>query len=447
MAGLINGIGSRQAAGIRVPIMADAEAPDLSTTDLYQTIKFRVFDLVLEHIEQRGITIGPQTTQLVADEIALSLSTVTAKEGVAFNTAEREVIVQDVQNEITGFGPLQPLLADETIDDVIVNGPHRVYIERAGKLSRVPVRFRDDNHLMNIVQRIVSPTGRRVDEASPFVDARLPDGSRVNIIVPPVAIDGAMLSIRKFRPQSMKPNDYVSMGSLTRDMLDFLATAVRSRLNILICGGTGSGKTTMLNMLSGFIGQAERLITIEDAAELQLRQSHVVRLETRPPNADGTREVGARDLLRNALRMRPDRIILGEVRGGEAVEMMQAMNTGHDGSMATLHANSSRDAFGRLELLLGFGGLSGDSAVVRRYIANSINVLVQVQRMGNGKRRITSVAELTGIEGESYSLNQLFKFEEKPPLSGEGEFVTGSRRPFFSDRLVTRIDTRSVGGA
>ena len=277
---------------------------------------------------------------------------------------------------------------------------------------------------MNIIQRIVSPIGRRVDEATPYVDARLPDGSRVNVVIPPIALDGPMVSIRKFREQAMGGQDYVRLGSMSQEMLGFLAAAVRSRLNILICGGTGSGKTTLLNMLSSYIGEKERLITIEDAAELQLRQSHVVRLETRPPNLDGSREVTARDLVRNALRMRPDRIILGEVRGAEAVEMLQAMSTGHDGSMATMHANTSRDAFGRLEMLLGFGGLTGDPKTLRRYIANSIQIVVQVSRMANGKRRITSVSELTGMEGESYSLNQLFSFEEQPPLSGLGEFAT-----------------------
>jgi pilus assembly protein CpaF len=415
---------------------------DLSTTDLYQTIKFLAFDLVLEQLEVKGIAADTVTEAALREEISAALSLVSAKEGVAFNAAERQVLIQDVHNEIAGLGPIEPLLRDPTVDDIIVNGPFCVYIERAGQLSRVAIRFRDNNHLMNIVQRIVSPIGRRIDEASPFVDARLADGSRVNIIIPPVALDGAMLSIRKFRAQAMKGADYVAAGSLTHEMLNFLATAVRSRLNILICGGTGSGKTTLLNMLSSYIGDKERLITIEDAAELQLRQDHVVRLETRPGNLDGTREVGARDLLRNALRMRPDRIILGEVRGAEAVDMLQAMNTGHDGSMATLHANSSRDAFARLELLLGFGGLSTEPATLRRYIASSLQLLVQVRRMANGKRRVTSIAELIGIEGESYTLNQLFTFDERPPMSGLGEFQAVSRRPHFADRLVATVDSR-----
>ncbi len=415
---------------------------DMSTSDLYQTIKFRAFDLVLEQLEAKGIAAETSNDAALREEIGSALSLVTAREGVAFNAAERLVLIQDVHNEIVGLGPLEPLLRDGSVDDIIVNGPFSIYVEKAGQLGRVAIRFRDNNHLMNIVQRIVSPIGRRIDEASPFVDARLADGSRVNIIIPPVALDGAMLSIRKFRAQAMTGEDYVAAGSVTQEMLTFLATAVRSRLNILICGGTGSGKTTLLNMLSSYIGEKERLITIEDAAELQLRQDHVVRLETRPANLDGTREVGARDLLRNALRMRPDRIILGEVRGPEAVDMLQAMNTGHDGSMATLHANNSRDAFARLELLLGFGGLSTDPSTLRRYISSSIQLLVQVHRMANGKRRVTAITELIGLEGETYTLNPLFAFEERPPMSGLGEHVIQSRRPFFANRLVQNMDIR-----
>ena len=443
MSGLINNIGAMP------PLPPGAPAgSELSTTDLYQTIKFRVFDLTLEQLEAKGLTAGSTREDQLRDEILRCLSSVTAREGLALNAGERGGLIQDVQNEIIGFGPLEPLLRDASVDDIIINGPFKVYVERSGQMQRVNVRFRDNNHLMNIIQRIVSPIGRRVDEASPFVDARLPDGSRVNIIIPPVALDGPMLSIRKFKPQALKANDYVAMGSMSREMLSFLATAVRSRLNILICGGTGTGKTTLLNMLSTFIGETERLITIEDAAELQLRQSHVVRLETRPGNVDGSREVGARELLRNALRMRPDRIILGEVRGAEAVDMLQAMNTGHDGSMATLHANSSRDALGRLEMLLGFGGLNSDPSTLRRYIASSIQLMLQVQRMGNGKRRITAISELTGMEGDSYTLNPLFIFEEQPPLSGEGTFAVGARRPFFAHRLVRGQEPRlmAAGG-
>lgn len=438
MAGLINGV------GVRATGEADLAAAELRTTDGYQRTKFAIFNLVLEQLEALGITAETAAASMIREGIEQAITRFAAKEGLALNAAERALLAAEVQNEVVGLGPLEPLLKDPMIDDVIVNGPYRIYVERSGQLSAVPARFRDTAHLMNIIQRIVSPIGRRVDEATPYVDARLPDGSRVNVVIPPIALDGPMVSIRKFRHQAMGPQDYVRLGSMSQEMLGFLSAAVRSRLNILICGGTGSGKTTLLNMLSGYIEEKERLITIEDAAELQLRQSHVVRLETRPPNLDGSREVTARDLVRNALRMRPDRIILGEVRGAEAVEMLQAMSTGHDGSMATMHANSSRDAFGRLEMLLGFGGINGDPKTLRRYIANSIQIVVQVNRMANGKRRITSVSELTGLEGENYSLNQLFAFEEQPPLSGLGEFKTLSARPYFGHRLIGMPDLRGA---
>jgi pilus assembly protein CpaF len=438
MAGLINGVGVR---GGTDPELAAAE---LRTTDGYQRTKFAIFNLVLEQLEALGITSEAASRPMIRDGIEQAITRFAAKEGLALNAAERALLAAEVQNEVIGLGPLEPLLKDPTIDDVIVNGPFRIYVERAGQMSPVPARFRDTAHLMNIIQRIVSPIGRRVDEATPYVDARLPDGSRVNIVIPPIALDGPMVSIRKFRIQGLTAQDYVRLGSMSPEMMSFLAAAVRSRLNILICGGTGSGKTTLLNMLSANIDERERLITIEDAAELQLRQSHVVRLETRPPNLDGSREVTARDLVRNALRMRPDRIILGEVRGAEAVEMLQAMSTGHDGSMATMHANSSRDAFGRLEMLLGFGGLTGDPKTIRRYIANSIHIMVQVNRMASGKRRVTTVSELTGLEGEQYSLNQLFSFEEQPPMSGLGEFRTLSARPHFAHRLVGMSELRTA---
>lgn len=444
MAGLINGV------GVRAGGEAELAAAELRTTDGYQRTKFAIFNLVLEQLEALGITAETASHAMIRDGIEQAITRFAAKEGLALNAGERGLLASEVQNEVIGLGPLEPLLKDPTIDDVIVNGPYRVYVERGGQMAAVPVRFRDTAHLMNIIQRIVSPIGRRVDEATPYVDARLPDGSRVNVVIPPIALDGPMVSIRKFRVQAMGAQDYVRLGSMSAEMMGFLAAAVRSRLNILICGGTGSGKTTLLNMLSGYIDERERLITIEDAAELQLRQSHVVRLETRPPNLDGSREVTARDLVRNALRMRPDRIILGEVRGAEAVEMLQAMSTGHDGSMATMHANSSRDAFGRLEMLLGFGGLGGDPKTVRRYIANSVHIVVQVNRLANGKRRVTGVSELTGMEGDNFTLNPLFSFEEQPPLSGQGDFRTLSARPFYAHRLVGAPDLRIAaarGGA
>jgi pilus assembly protein CpaF len=422
-------------------ISSATHGTEFIATDLYQELKFRLFNRVLEHLEIRGLAAEKLEEQALREEIRRALPTVAASEGMALNASEQATLVQDVQFEIIGLGPLEPALRDPTVDDIIVNGPFHIFIERRGKLESAPGRFRDAEHMMNIIQRIISPIGRRVDESSPYVDARLEDGSRVNIIIPPVALDGPMISIRKAKHQAMRAADFVHNGSMSREMVNFLASAIRSRLNILVCGGTGSGKTTLMNMLSGFIPDGERLVTIEDAAELKLRPGHVVRLETRPATPEGGREVTARDLVRNALRMRPDRIILGEVRGGEAVEMLQAMSTGHDGSMSTIHANSAREALGRLELLLGFGGLTSDLKTLRRYIASSVQLIVHVQRLMNGKRRVTAICELTGMEGDAFTLNPLFNFEERPALSGEGEFVAGAIRPFFAPRLMAVSDT------
>ncbi|PJG45848.1 pilus assembly protein CpaF [Sphingobium sp. LB126] len=404
-------------------------------SDSYQIAKAQTCAQLIEQLEARGETAETLGPRALRGEIEQVIAARSRRGQLALNSAERLLLIEDVEDEVAGMGPLAPLLRDAGVDDIIVNGPGHIYAERGGLLEKVETRFRDDAHLMNIIQRIVGPIGRRVDEASPYVDARLADGSRVNIVIPPVALDGPTLSIRKFRLQSMTIEDCVAGHVMSADMAAYLSAAVRSRLNILICGGTGAGKTTLLNMLSTFIGDRERLITIEDAAELQLRQSHVVRLETRPPTVDGSREVSSRELVRNALRMRPDRIILGEVRGVEAVEMLQAMSTGHDGSMATLHGNSPRDAFARLEMLLGFAGVQSDVRAIRRFIANSVHVVVQLQRLSNGSRRVMSVSEVTGLEGDAYSLNELFVFEEQPALSGLGEFRTLSLRPFFAGRL------------
>ncbi|WP_022681861.1 CpaF family protein [Sphingobium bisphenolivorans] len=404
-------------------------------SDSYQIAKAQTCTQVIEQLETLGSSAEELGPGAVREEIERVIASRSRRGQLALNSAERLLLIADVEDEVAGMGPLAPLLRDPAIDDIIVNGAHSIYAERGGLLEKVETRFRDDAHLMNIIQRIVGPIGRRVDEASPYVDARLPDGSRVNIVIPPVALDGPMLSIRKFRMQTMTIEDCVARDMMSADMAAYLGAAVRSRLNLLVCGGTGAGKTTLLNMLSTFISDRERLITIEDAAELQLRQSHVVRLETRPPNVDGSREVTSRELVRNALRMRPDRIILGEVRGVEAVEMLQAMSTGHDGSMATLHGNSPRDAFARLEMLLGFAGMQSDVRAIRRFIANSVHVVVQLQRLSNGSRRVMSVSEVTGIEGEAYSLNELFAFREQPAMSGLGEFRTLSRCPHFAPKL------------
>jgi len=417
---------------VRITPVAQPAAQRMS--DIYQLAKAQTCAQLIEQLEARGDTAETLGSRALREEIEQVIASRSRRGQMALNSAERLLLIEDVEDEVAGMGPLAPLLRD-AVDDIIVNGPGHIYAERGGLLEKVETRFRDDAHLMNVIQRIVGPIGRRVDEASPYVDARLADGSRVNIVIPPVALDGPTLSIRKFRLQSMTIEDCVANQVMSADMAEYLSAAVRSRLNILICGGTGAGKTTLLNMLSSFIGDRERLITIEDAAELQLRQSHVVRLETRPPTVDGSREVSSRELVRNALRMRPDRIILGEVRGVEAVEMLQAMSTGHDGSMATLHGNSPRDAFARLEMLLGFAGVQSDVRAIRRFIANSVHVVVQLQRLSNGSRRVMSVSEVTGLEGDAYSLNELFAFQEQPALSGLGEFRTLSLRPHFLPRL------------
>ncbi|MBO9580460.1 MAG: CpaF family protein [Sphingobium sp.] len=404
-------------------------------TDSYQAMKAQICQQVIERLETLGSNPEALGQRALREEIEQAITVRSRRGQLALNSAERLVLIEDVEDEVVGFGPIAPLLRDPTLDDVVVNGPGQIYVERNGVLEKVETRFRDEAHLMNVIQRIVGPVGRRVDEATPYVDARLPDGSRVNIIIPPVALDGPLLSIRKFRMQTLSIENFVEAQVMSAEMAAYLSAAVRARLNILICGGTGAGKSTLLNMLSSFIGDRERLITIEDAAELQLRQQHVVRLEARPPNADGEREVGARELMRNALRMRPDRIILGEVRGVEAVEMLQAMSTGHDGSMATLHGNSPRDAFARLEMLLGFAGLQNDVRAIRRFVANSVHLVVHIQRLTDGKRRIVSITEVTGIEGDAYSLNEVFAFKEQPPMSGLGEFCTLTHRPHFARKM------------
>lgn len=417
----------------RSNIVAEPAAHRMS--DSYQLMKGQTCEQVIDQLEARSMTAESLMPEELRGIIEAVINSLSRRGQLALNSAEQILLIEDVEDEVAGMGPLAPLLRDPSIDDIIVNGTHNVYVERAGILERVTTRFRDEAHLMNIIQRIVGPIGRRIDEANPFVDARLPDRSRINIVIPPVALDGPTISIRKARAQAFGMDDFVAKQVLTEEMASYLEAAVRSKLNILVSGGTGAGKTTFLNILSGFVGGKERLVTIEDAAELQLQQEHVVRLETRPANQQGSREIHARDLVRNALRMRPDRIILGEVRGSEAVEMLQAMSTGHDGSMSTIHGNSSRDALSRLELLLGFAGLQQEIRAIRRFIASSINVMVHVQRLGDGSRKVVSIAEVTGVEGEHYSLNQLFTFEEETPLSGIGHFERQSSRPFFAPRM------------
>jgi pilus assembly protein CpaF len=352
---------------------------------------------------------------------------------------ERETLAGDVLNELFGLGPLEALLADPTVSDILVNRCDRVYVEREGKLQETDVVFKDDRHLLQIIERIVSMVGRRIDESSPMVDARLQDGSRVNAIIPPLALDGPVLSIRRFRTDRLGAQDLVARESLTQPMLDFLQAAVACRLNVLVSGGTGAGKTTLLNILSSFIGHGERVVTIEDAAELMLRQRHVVRLETRPANIEGKGAVRQRELMVNALRMRPDRIIVGEVRSEEALDMLQAMNTGHDGSLTTVHANSARDALYRLDTMVAMANLSIPERAVRQQIASAINLVVQVSRLPDGSRRVTGITELTGMEGDVITMQDIFLFERQglgPEGRVKGRFRATGIRPRCSDKLA-----------
>ncbi len=347
-------------------------------------------------------------------------------------------LYHEIRNEVLGFGPIQPLLDDPEVSEIMVNGPKQIWVECKGKLTRAPVAFADDAHVMRIIQRIVSPLGRRVDEDHPMVDARLPDGSRVNAVVPPVAIDGPVLTIRKFSKDKLTVDQLIAFGSLTAEIAEFLRACVISRLNILISGGTGSGKTTLLNVLSGFIPADERIVTIEDAAELQLRQEHVVRLESRPPNIEGRGQVTIRDLVHNALRMRPDRIVVGEVRGGEALDMLQAMNTGHDGSLTTLHANSPRDAIARLETLVLISGVDLPARAIRQQIAAAIDLIIQVSRLRDGSRKVVAVTEVAGMEGNIVTLTDIFRFEQTG-MTTDGKVIGEMRptgiRPLFMPRL------------
>ncbi|OLC90006.1 MAG: pilus assembly protein CpaF [Acidobacteria bacterium] len=375
----------------------------------------------------------------VRREVGQILEGLVVGESTPMNLQERERLAQEVLDEVFGLGPLEPLLADPTVSDILVNTHRSVYVERKGILEQTSVQFRDDAHLIGIIDRIVSAIGRRVDESSPMVDARLADGSRVNAIIPPLAVDGPCLSIRRFGRDRLTADDLLRNNSLTAPMLDLLKGCVKARLNILISGGTGAGKTTFLNVLSSYISNRERIVTIEDAAELQLHQEHVVRLETRPPNIEGKGAIHQRQLVINSLRMRPDRIIVGEVRSEEALDMLQAMNTGHDGSLTTVHANTPRDALGRLETMVAMANLNLPESAIRRQICSAIDLVVQVSRMSDGTRKLVSVAEITGMEGEIVTMQDIFIFRKRGIReSGEvlGEFVATGIRPKFSERLL-----------
>ena len=399
-----------------------------------------------EIVELRGICLTRMDATAVASlaperlliEVERLISDLATERRVQLNSREQRGLATELVDDMLGLGPLEPLLLDDSINDIMVNGPDHTFVERGGKLVQVPVRFRDWTHLTNICQRIAASIGRRVDEASPMCDARLKDGSRVNIILPPLAIDGPSLSIRKFAKKPIDFEKLISYGSLTPAIARILEIAARCRLNIIVSGGTGSGKTTMMNAMSRFIDPAERIVTVEDAAELQLQQPHVVRLETRPASLEGKGEVNARDLVRNALRMRPDRIIIGEVRGAEAFDMLQAMNTGHDGSMSTIHANNTRDALSRIENMVQMSSMGLTPRAIRIQVVAAVNLIVQVERQRDGGRRVTQVTEIAGIEGETQLLNDIFKFEVTGETSAgrlTGRYEVSRIRSSFIERL------------
>jgi pilus assembly protein CpaF len=371
-------------------------------------------------------------------EIRTLVSELLAEEGMPLSLSERDVLFSELVDEVFGLGPLEPLLRDPTISDILVNTYKNVFVERGGLLERVNAQFQDDRHLLRVIDRIVSGVGRRIDDSSPMVDARLLDGSRVNAIIPPLAVDGPLLSIRRFPAERLKAEDLVTLRALTQPMLDFLSHCVRARLNGLISGGTGSGKTTFLNVLSSFIGDRERIVTIEDAAELQLHQEHVARLETRPPNVEGKGAVKQRQLVINALRMRPDRIVIGEIRGDEALDMLQAMNTGHDGSLTTVHANSPRDALSRIETMIAMGATNLPERAMRQQISSAIQFVVQQTRLSDGSRKITSISEITGMEGDIITMQEIFLFE-KLGVTQDGKVIGRFRatgvRPKCCERL------------
>jgi pilus assembly protein CpaF len=390
-----------------------------------QELKFALHRKLLDRINLEALSMV--AAERARSEIRSALVKLVEEEKTPLSMVERDRVIEEVLNEVFGLGPLEPLLQDPTVSDILVTTPKLVYVERAGKLTRTSVEFKDNAHLMRIIEKVVSRVGRRVDESSPLCDARLPDGSRVNAVVSPVAIDGPLLSIRRFGRDPLQPADLIRNLSMTKEMVELLEACVRARLNVIITGGTGAGKTTLLNVCSGFIPEDERVVTIEDAAELQLRQTHVARMETRPPNIEGTGAIKIRQLVINALRMRPDRIVVGEVRGEEALDMLQAMNTGHDGSLTTIHANTPRDAIGRLEVMVGMANSNMGVRAIRQQVASAVDLFIQIARFSDGKRRVTHMTECVGMEGEHVTTQDIFVFE-RTGLTTDGR-VTGRFRP------------------
>jgi pilus assembly protein CpaF len=416
-----------------------AEAPPLRSaarSHPYQELKSTIHRRLIDRLDLS--TVADLTPEQLSGIIKTVVENMIAQEGIPLSRQERDRLVVEIQNETMGLGPLEPLLSDTEISDIMVNGPNGVFVERHGKIVKTDVSFKDNEHLMAVIERIVSKVGRRVDEASPMVDARLADGSRVNVIIPPLAIDGPALSIRRFGVKPLKMENLLANGSLTAEMAAAFEAMVKARMNILVSGGTGAGKTTFLNVLSSSIPDDERIITVEDAAELILQQEHTVRLETRPPNIEGKGAITQRDLVRNALRMRPDRIIVGEVRGGEALDMLQAMNTGHDGSISTIHANAPRDALSRIETMVLMAGFDLPSKAIREQIASALNVILQLSRMSDGTRKVVTVSEVTGMEGDVVVMQDIFVFEKRGvDRDGKvlGEYRATGVRPKFLDAV------------
>jgi pilus assembly protein CpaF len=416
-----------------------ARGPTVAPIEGATALKVRIHQRLIELLNLSLLDKTPRETLRL--EIRGAVSALLAEEKRVLGLGQTDQLIEDVLDELLGLGPLEPLLKDETVSDILINTHSTVYVERLGKLEATGVQFQDTKHLVRIINKIVAAVGRRVDESQPMVDARLADGSRVNAIIPPLAVDGPLVSIRKFAKIPIHMARLVELGTITHEMAEVLQGIVRARRNVLISGGTGSGKTTLLNALSAYIDDHERVITIEDSAELQLQQPHVGRLETRPSNIEGKGEVVQRDLVRNALRMRPDRIIVGEVRSGEAFDMLQAMNTGHDGSMTTVHANSARDALSRLEQMIGMAGLEISPRSIRQQIASAINVVVQAERMDDGRRRVVSIVEIVGMEEDVITTQEIFRFRRQGRATGggvAGDFETTGVRPRFLEALTVR---------
>jgi len=426
----------------RAPLSMKIGQTDRLDIQSYNKIKSMVHSRLVDLFDLGTIDEVPKDT--LRGWIKDVISDVTTAENVPLNAREQKTLISDVMNEILGLGPIEPLLQDDSVQDILVNTYSQVYVERSGILESTSIQFRNNDHLMQIIDRVVSAVGRRIDESSPMVDARLPDGSRVNAIIPPLAVDGPMLSIRKFGYSPLKLDDLLNNESIVPEIVEYLEAAIKSKLNILISGGTGSGKTTLLNILSGFIPIFERIITIEDSVELQLQQPHVVKLESRPPNVEGRGEVTLRDLVRNSLRMRPDRIIVGEVRGAEAMDMLQAMNTGHPGSMSTIHANSTRDALSRLEVMLSMGATSISERALMSLTASAINVIIQLARLPDGKRRLVSLSEITGMQGDIIAMQEIFTFEQEG-VDSSGNILGSFRSTGVQSSYIDYMERAGTG--